>query len=230
MRRVVKQHELGEAPRQWVPSAREPLSSGAAAPRGPSGVSGLNATAAGPAASLKANLSALEREAREEGLARGIAAAEEAYRAKVAKVDALATSLKAERAEFFDRIEPELVRLSVSIAEKVIGQELEMRPEIVVEMVRSAIKRLRDRESLRVSVNPRDVERVKEAREDLISTVDGVRKMEIVEDRRVDAGGCMIESPNGTLDARIKTQIGEISRVLGDMLPKDRDEHGDPGP
>lgn len=105
-----------------------------------------------------------------------------------------------------------------------------MRPEIVVEMVRSAIKRLRDRESLRVSVNPRDVERVKEAREDLISTVDGVRKMEIVEDRRVDAGGCMIESPNGTLDARIKTQIGEISRVLGNTLPKDHHEHGDPGP
>jgi flagellar assembly protein FliH len=161
-----------------------------------------------------------------------MAEAEEAYRGKLAKLDALSASLESERVGFFDRIEPELVRLSVSIAEKVIGQELELRPEIVVGVVRSAVKRLRDREHLRVSVNPGDIERVKEAREDLISAVDGVRTMDIVEDRRVGAGGCVIESPSGTLDARIQTQIDEISRALGEATAvlsegKDHQDHGD---
>lgn len=166
---------------------------------------------------------AVEEEARQRGLAQGIAAAEESYQSKIAKVEAMAAALRQERDTFFARIEPELVRLSVSIAEKILGRELELRPESVVDLVRNSIKRLRDREHLRVSVNPRDVAQVKEAREDLIAAVDGVRKLDIVEDRRVDPGGCVIESPNGTLDARIRTQIDEISRVLGDLMPDGSD-------
>jgi len=145
--------------------------------------------------------------------------AEEAYRSKLARLESLSAALQVERSEFFARIEPELVRLAVSIAEKVVQRELELRPETVLDLIRSGMKRVRDREVLRVSVNPRDVERVKEARDDLVSAVDGVRKLEVIEDRRVDPGGCVIESPNGTLDARISTQLDEISRVLADLMP-----------
>lgn len=235
MSRIIKRGALTEALPRWLPEARveEPKR------RGGEGSRREDPAPTRESEEAESRRIALEREARERGRARGMAEAEEAYRAKAAKLDALAASLQEERVGLFDRIEPELVRLSVSIAEKVISQELELRPEIVVDVVRSAVKRLRDRESLRVSVNPSDVERVKEAREDLIHAVDGVRKMEIVEDRRVGAGGCVIESPSGTLDSRIRTQIDEIGRVLGEMspaatamggaLPKDHEEHGDSG-
>jgi flagellar biosynthesis/type III secretory pathway protein FliH len=145
--------------------------------------------------------------------------AEESYRAKSARVESLSSALQRERQEFFARIEPELVRLAVTIAEKVIGRELELRPETVVDLVQAATKRLRERELLRVSVNPRDLERVREARDDLLSAVEGIQRLEIIEDRRVDPGGCVIESPNGTLDARIRTQLEEISRVLSELMP-----------
>ena len=161
----------------------------------------------------------LGQAAREKGLADGMRVAEECYRAKLARLESLTARLQEEREAFFDRIEPELVRLAVTIGEKVVGRELEMRPETVVELVRSAMRRLRDRETLRVSVNPQDLQRVKEAREDLISTIDGVRKLEIVEDRRIDPGGCLIESPNGTLDARIRTQLEEVSEALEELIP-----------
>jgi flagellar assembly protein FliH len=170
----------------------------------------------------------LEEEARQRGLAEGIRAAEESYRSKMARLDQLAASLEAERERFFARMEPELVRLAMSIAEKIIGQELELRPEAVLDIIRGAMKRLRDREELRISVNPRDVERVKEAREDLISAVDGVKRIDIIEDRRVEAGGCVIESPNGTLDARLRTQLDEVGNALQELLPELEDEevHG----
>jgi flagellar assembly protein FliH len=174
---------------------------------------------------------AVEREAREQGLAEGMRAAEESYRAKIGRVDSLSGALQDEREGFFDRVEPELVRLAVSIAEKILDQELELRPELVVDMVRSAMKRLRDRERLRVSVNPRDFEQVRSARDDLIAAVDGVRKLEVVEDRRVDPGGCVIESQNGTLDARIRTQVDEITRALEGVMPDGEEGDGDgPGP
>jgi flagellar assembly protein FliH len=209
--RVIKAEELTTPPPRWQPDPpSKPAVIQAPAP--------TSSSSPGPEADL--DLDVEGEVARRKGLADGIRTAEEAYREKLARLDALAASLAADRQEFFDRIEPELVRLSIVIAEKVIGHELELAPETVVDIVRSAMKRLRERETLRVSVNPRDLDTVKNARDDLIGAVDGVRKLEVVEDRRVDPGGCVIESPSGTLDARMKTQIDEISRALGEAVPE----------
>ncbi len=226
--RIIKAHEIGEPLQVWRPEARRDLPARASDP----------AAAARPApptpaapAPTPADLRAVESEARERALSEAMRTAEESYRAKVARVDSLAAALREERDSFFDRIEPELVRLAVSIAEKIIDQELELRPELVVDMVRSAMKRLRDRERLRVSVNPRDFEHVRSARDDLVSAVDGVRKLDVIEDRRVDPGGSVIESQNGTLDARIKTQLDEITRALEGVMPTPEEARPDgPGP
>ncbi len=200
MRRVVKARELHSPPEPWLP---EPLDRGAA---------GAGNAEAGM-------LLEAEQEARARGMTEGMRRAEEAYQAKLARLEGLISRMQAEREEFFTRVEPEVVRLAVAIAEKIIQQELETRPEVVVDMVKQAMRRLRDREVLRVSVNPRDLERVKEAKEDLIGAVDGVKELHVMEDRRVDPGGVVIESPNGTLDARVRTQIEEIERALESAAP-----------
>jgi hypothetical protein len=46
--------------------------------------------------------------------------------------------------------------------------------------------------------------------------VDGVRKLELVDDRRVGRGARIVESENGVMDARIKTQLDEVTRVVGE--------------
>lgn len=211
MKRVLKRRELDSQPAPWLP---EPLVAEPAA----------SAQGAAPGDWVE-----VETTARERGLAEGMRVAEEAYQAKLARLEALIEQVRAERSEFFARIEPEVVRLAVAIAEKVIQQELETRPEVVVEMVRAAMARLRDREVLRISLNPRDLERVREAKDDLVGAVDGVKKIDVIEDRRVDPGGCVIESPNGTLDARVRTQIEEIERALELAAPAGSGER-DAGP
>ena len=203
MRRLIKSRELPEALPKWRP----------AAPRAPQPVERSGPQAGPSATDAQAEL----HSARERGLGEGMRAAETAYRTKLARLDALTATLGEERREFFDRVEPEVVRLASAIAEKIIGEEMELRPERVVDLVREAMKRLRDREALRIRLSPQDLDLVKEARDDLIGSVDGVRKLEFVEDRRVDRGGCVIESENGTLDARVKTQMAEIERVLGEV-------------
>ena len=217
-RRIIKAHEITGPLKVWRPEP--PVKRGEA-------LGALPRAGASASVSPAVDVAAVEREARERGLAQGMGAGEESYRAKLGRVDSLSAQLQEEREGFFDRIEPELVRLAVSIAEKILDQELELRPELVVDMVRSAMKRLRDRERLIVRVNPRDFEQVRSARDDLIGAVDGVRKLEVVEDRRVDPGGCVIESQNGTLDARIRTQVGEITRALEGVMPEGEEGEGD---
>ncbi len=214
--RIIKANELTRTLAIWQPEERPLLEAPTAAASPPSILSSPDTAAA-------------EMAARGRGLAKGMRAAEEAYQTKLARVETLAASLQEERATFFDRVEPELVRLAVTIAEKIIGRELELRPEIVVDMVREAMKRVRERESLRVSVNPRDLEQIRAAREDLLRAVDGVRKLDLIEDRRVDSGGCSIESENGTLDARISTQLEEIGRALEGVMPEGESDGADRG-
>ncbi|UCC68839.1 MAG: hypothetical protein JSV79_02625, partial [Armatimonadota bacterium] len=196
MQRIIKAHQLTSRPTPWQPGL--PQAAGPAKQSPTSSSSPADHPPGPPQPSDQPDLQAIHEAAHQQGLAQGIRAAEESYRAKAARLDSLSAALQQERAEFFSRVEPELVRLSIAIAEKVIQRELELRPDAVLDLVRSAMKRLRDRETIRVSVNPRDLDNVKHARDDLIAAVDGVRKLEIIEDRRVGPGGCVIESPNGT--------------------------------
>jgi len=162
-------------------------------------------------------------EARARGLEEGRRAAQTECHAAVERLRGFEQEINAERDDFFRRMEPEVVRLAVSIAEKVIGREVADHPEIVLDAIKRSMKRMQEKEFLRIRVNPDSLELVREHRDDLVAAVDGVQKLEIADDRRVDPGGCVIESRNGNIDARIGTQIREIERAISGAL-----EHVEP--
>ena len=151
-------------------------------------------------------LEALER-GYKEGSEQSVAEYADARR----KIEELTEDLRAERESFFAEIEPKVVKLSVEIAEKILRRELTAKPESVLEIAKAALYQLMDTESVRLCVNPEDVELIKANQDDL-----GARRVEIIEDRRVEAGGCVVESPNGRLDARISTQISQVAKLFAE--------------
>jgi len=64
-----------------------------------------------------------------------------------------------------------------------------------------------------VRVNPADLERMRDHRDELIAIGD-IRNLRVVEDKRVDRGGVVIDSDTGTIDARIRTQLDEARKIL----------------
>jgi flagellar assembly protein FliH len=116
-------------------------------------------------------------------------------------------------------MESEIIGLVLEIARKVIKMEVEINRAAALEIVKNTLRRVADSTSLRVRVHADDLETVRANREDLYSLVDTIRKVEIVEDRRVGPGGCILETDAGTIDARIETQMEEIRRLLGGDQP-----------
>ena len=108
-----------------------------------------------------------------------------------------------------------MVALALDIARQVIKTEVSQNPAVVQAVLANALRRITDKDNVRVRVSVSDAPRVKEAREDLMEIVDGLRFLEIMEDRRVGDGGCVIETNAGTIDAKIETQIAEVARALG---------------
>jgi len=118
-----------------------------------------------------------------------------------------------ERHKIISSAEPEIVRLAMGIAERVLHQQIALDRGVVVEMAKAAIARLVDRESITVRVNPADLEGMRGHRDDVLALGD-VKSMRIIEDQRVDRGGVVVETEAGTIDAKIQTQISEAKRVL----------------
>lgn len=140
------------------------------------------------------------------------AARQEALRAEI---DAIAADIGVARETLWLSQESEMVALALDIARQVIKTEVSQNPVVVHAVLANALRRITDKDAVRVRVSVSDSPRVKEAREDLLEVVDGLRFIEIVEDRRVGDGGCVIETNAGTIDAKIETQIAEVARALG---------------
>lgn len=164
----------------------------------------------------KAEASAVTLEARNRGLEEGRAAAADEWKQAI-------ENMLAEKQRFSDDlessmlgIETQLVDLAVEIASKIVRAEVERGSEVVLRAVQSALTQIRDRSSLTIRVNASDLETARATRDQISSFVDGVKELEIVEDRRVEKGGVVIDSGDGTLDARPSSQLSEIRRKLQD--------------
>ncbi len=116
--------------------------------------------------------------------------------------------------EFWVAMEPELLKLAVEIARKVVHREISENQDVILNMIKIALYQLKERQSLKIRVSPADYDLLREHKEEIISSCDGMRTLEIIDDRRVEQGGCLIEGDNGNLDARIGTQLKEIERAL----------------
>lgn len=149
-------------------------------------------------------------EGREEGLAE--ARAEQAQLRE--DLQELLDAIERERRRLWTESEQTMVELVMEIARKVIKEGAELDSGIAVAAVRHALLRSASAETVRIRVHAADLESVKAHREELLTLVDGIRQLEIVADRRVGPGGCVVETPGGVVDARMETQLDEVESAL----------------
>ncbi|HVA33610.1 MAG TPA: FliH/SctL family protein [Candidatus Baltobacteraceae bacterium] len=149
----------------------------------------------------------------EEGLSAGRTAGQAELAEQVAAMQELVESVRAQRNIVVESAEPELVKLAMGIAERIVHEQISIDPNVVLENVKHALTRLIGREVVTLRVNPADLEILRQYR-DSISSSNDVEHLRVVEDQRVDRGGVVIETDAGTIDAKIATQVREANRAL----------------
>jgi flagellar assembly protein FliH len=153
-----------------------------------------------------------------EGYSAGVQAAADAGAALLATLEQAIADETEERANLVRSIEEQALMLCVDTAEKVIRHEVRTDPGIVARALKLCLRRVRDRDEVTVRVGPREVAAIREMRDELLGSAEGLRGMSIVDDRRISAGGCIVESSSGDFDARIETQVDQIRRKLMDAF------------
>ncbi|MDR1219303.1 MAG: flagellar assembly protein FliH [Treponema sp.] len=151
---------------------------------------------------------------------------EEGYNSGKAEVERLIqrtqTVLKRaqdKRGEILAESEQQIVDLVLLIARKVIKVISESQKTVVVSNVVQALRKLKTRGAVIIRVNMADVKLTTEHIKDFIRLAEGAASIQVQEDSSVDAGGCIIETDFGEIDARISSQLAELESKILEMSP-----------
>ncbi len=109
-----------------------------------------------------------------------------------------------------ERAETGVIELAVHIAKKIVGREVEIDREIALNLVKVSLAKLHNRSVAKVHLSTADFAYVESHREAL----DFRGTIELIEDSSITAGGCLIHTETGDIDARIESQFDEIAHGL----------------
>ncbi len=176
-----------------------------------------------------AHAEAIRRDAREiaartgyaDGYAEGLAAAAKdvEWERQAFSSDArrLTECIEAQAIQLWKDSEVQIISFVLEVAQKVIKDHTKVNQDAVMLVVRNALRRTVDSKRIIIRVNESDLEQVRSSRNDLLTLVDGIERLEIIEDRRVSQGGCVVESDSGTIDARVETQLAELRKAFTEL-------------
>ena len=126
---------------------------------------------------------------------------------------------KEQTAEYFIRAEDDVVKVVMLAIEKILPQHFLDVPQVVLPVVREAIKHVRDQKEIKIHVEPYSYDLILMARSEFQSMLtDGTAIIEIVSDEALKPGDCVIETPNGDVDARLSTQLNLMKSAIQSVL------------
>jgi flagellar biosynthesis/type III secretory pathway protein FliH len=170
-------------------------------------------------AQARAQAEALKQAAQEEGFAQG---REQGKQELLAAAAALAQGVEdlilLERRLVSD-LAPNIVRLALEIAEKIIGKAAVEDPEIVASVLDRAKTDIPESRCARVWLHPEDYRLLQEVRPDLLENPNG-EKLQIVSSEEIGRGGCRVETNMGIVDAALTTQLEEVRDQLLDKTSR----------
>jgi flagellar assembly protein FliH len=122
------------------------------------------------------------------------------------------------RAEVAETVEADAIELALTLAGKILAGAFQARPELVVEIVQGALRRISDRRRITVLVNPSDLEVVRAAIGELTAQGSGVELCDLQSDERVGAGSAIVRTSEGEVDASVHTQLERAREVARTTL------------
>ncbi len=168
-------------------------------------IDALRAAAQKAAIDLTDAYSDAERRGYEAGENKGRQAAADAMRAEAERVKALAGEIDGVLRTLADNAEDTMVDIVFTAVCRILGEQGATRAAIQ-DAVRAAIAATREREQLVVRLHPDDAALLKGDADD--------GALRISADPAVALGGCIVDGPGGSLDARFETQLEALGAAL----------------
>ncbi len=175
-------------------------------------------------AAALAEADAIREAARAEGAAQARIDAEQAVRAEVQEtlslIGAAHGALAQLTAEYVAALRGDAVALGLRLAEQIVAGAIDVTPERLVDIAELTLRRLADRRSVTLVVNPAELEVLSAAVEQLRAQLGGIEQLSVQADRRVGRGGVVARTDEGEIDATVEAQLARAREVVTDELKR----------
>jgi len=165
-------------------------------------------------AEFEAELKEKEDQAFERGKKEGEEAARQEIETRAAQLASVISSLDQARQMILSQAEETVLELSLAVARRFVESSALYGNDLIKQTIKSAVKMVTEKEKVIIRINPDDLEQVRAHQDDIIFIGDGIGKLEIRPDKKVDRGGCVVETEAGNIDARIESRFAEIEKAM----------------
>ncbi len=114
--------------------------------------------------------------------------------------------------DWYRQAEEELANVSILISKRLIMQELQISRNSILSIVREMLKEVTYGTSVRIYLNPFDVEMIQNHQEEILNKTSHLKDVQIISDESIEAG-CVLESDLGVIDARIENMLRKLANT-----------------
>lgn len=151
----------------------------------------------------------IRKQAHEQGYAQGEQegrqAGQEKYDQAAHRLEAVLAVLDRDIGERNERHEEELLLLIKAMVDRLTRHETSVNGKVIQACLREALQFVAENARVKVHLHTDDFERLREASLEEPSLLEGKNHLELVEDPTVAAGGCLLETDFGEVDATLET-------------------------
>jgi len=167
---------------------------------------------------VRSQADSVEAAAYQAGFAQGEEAGKRLADQKVASVvrqlKSVADEMVGQQAQMLHDGEEKMVKLALLIALKIVHREVTQSPEVIFDVVRAGMDRLKRASRLTICVSPQDFRFIEEHIEDFRAMAQTGTEMNIEPDEEVGRGGCRIRSNTGEVDATIGSAVKKLMESI----------------
>ncbi|MBM7659364.1 flagellar assembly protein FliH [Bacillus mesophilus] len=163
----------------------------------------------------------VKAEAFQVGFQQGEVAAVEQYSAIIKEGCHIVEQAKLDYISQVELAEETILKLGIKVAEKILRVHLDETKDDFIQLVKHAIKEVKDYTDINIMVHPSMYEMVLAQKDELKALFNGDKSLYIYPNEELRETGCLIESSFGRIDASIDSQLNELKVKLLELIEEE---------
>lgn len=117
-------------------------------------------------------------------------------------------------------VQKKILPLALKAAKKLLGEELRLHPERIVEIVLTSLKPVTQHKKIIIFVNKQDLVMLEKERPRIRAIFEHLESLSLQERDDIEPGGCMIETEAGIINAQLETQWRTLEAAFDSFMAK----------
>lgn len=128
--------------------------------------------------------------------------------------------LKTVEEDLINCAQAEVIQLSLAVAKRIIGEEIQKKPEKIQEFVREALEKMNPADKILIRLHPVDKATLTQGVGAVIQEASKLKTIRFEADPGLQPGECIIETPGKMVDGRFDSQLALFGEAFLKSLEK----------